>query len=1121
MREILVRLIGEDQLSPVLDRVGASATRLQTSFQAFGAGLALTRVGQVMQDAGKKILGFEAAVFNMALTFNEQMAQVQTQAQLSSGGIERLSKSALDSAKRWGQSSGTIAEGLYDIFSSMETGVRGAEIMIDNFAQAATAGSTDVRTVSRSIISEMNALGYSAKDTEYLLDLQFQTVRKGVFTYEQFASAIGNVLPSAASMGQEIDNISGAIAFLSRQGFTASQSTISVARALDQLTRNRGDIKDVLGVDIVDKATGEYKQLDEIMTEFSEKLSGKSGPQIEKALQEIFGAGEIRANRFLRAAITNIDDFNKMVGNMGGNKVAGQLDKAFDIMEKAPAVQMRILAEQLKAIGIEIATRFIPAFQKIVGWLQKALDWFDQLSPGVQNFLTMLMTAGGVFLLVGGFITKLVGNILLLFSVLKFTGGVGIAVGAFTAISAAVIALGVAAYLIYKNWDKVGPFLADVWEGIQAAAEAVVAWFQQYVVPVFNAIVEDLRAIWQGIVKWWDENGAGIIEAAGKVISWFVGVFKAIWRNWGDEIVALAINAWNFVVDVISAAVKIIQGIIEVVTAIINGDWGKVWDGIVKILAGAWDLIVAIVKAALGILWNVIKIAWGLILRFFANIPGWIVWALGALGSLLARLGSSAMSWLWNAIKTAAVAIFNWFRELPGKVLSFLARLPGMLLRLGTAAIRFLWNGIKSAAAAIWNFFKSMAPKILGFLARLPGMLLRLGVQAIRWLWNGIKSIASAVWNWFREVTPKVLGFLASLPGKMLRAGVQILRGLFEGIKQIAIDLWNWFIGLKDKIVGFFDNAIDWLLDAGRNIVQGLINGIKERITSIPGLFAGLPGKIAGMLGIGSPSKYTLEHGRMLTLGLELGITNGAPSVYRALGRLTEGIKNKAGEPLNVKLALEQAGILDIVKQETTGNQMVNILNRIAKEFEMSGQLHLRELRSLVRAATTGAETRGPMRYLREILRDQTRVNHPDVRQVRSPENRLIRELLRESQMVRLARRATTGAEARGMVDAIADGFDRTGKLDLSLLREILRDEGTRRQTRGTLQAIREMFREERYLASPPMMQPRERFIEGRHRPNDRRSERKTDVHVNVRDGARGKEIARELDWMYRTTSSW
>ena len=97
----------------------------------------------------------------------------------------------------------------------------------------------------------------------------------------------------------------------------------------------------------------------------------------------------------------------------------------------------------------------------------------------------------------------------------------------------------------------------------------------------------------------WDEIRAVIklvLDRVKLVVGGFIEIVQGIWEEWGSEILAIAKSFFNQIKAQIQAAMKVIQGVIDLVMGIISGDWSRAWDGIKSIVRGVLDNIKAIVK---------------------------------------------------------------------------------------------------------------------------------------------------------------------------------------------------------------------------------------------------------------------------------------------------------------------------------------------------------------------------------------------------------------------------------------------------------------------------------------------------------------------------------------------
>ena len=740
LMEITIR--ANDQASGTINGVASATGALGTamsrgSLRMFAYSQGFEILGRKLLYAGGALLGAAAVAGHFAMSFDHAMALAQTQAQLTQKQFEATKQAALDVSSQFGVSADVVASSLYDIFSTTNDTYRQAIGQIKILAKAAVAGSTDMATATKGVIDIQNAFGLSASSTTRILNLQFQMLRKSGGTYDELVSAFGNVIGAARNTDQQLRTVAGSIAFLTLRGRTQAQASISVSRALDQIAKSAGDIKSTLGISVFD-ATGNFKQLNDIIDEMAGKMADMTSKQRSAAFIDMFGQGSIQANRFFRTAILQSDELNKSVDALSKKQIAGQLQKAFDYIRKNdPTYVFNRLKEGVKNFGIAVFNAAIPAIQQLVGWLQKAVDWLNNLSPNTKKMIGQLVVFAGVVLTVSGAIMLFVSQITHIISIFKLAAT---AVSGFSLVALAIVAvvalIAYAAYYVYQHWDKFGPYFKRLWATVQKGIQAFIKWFQANLLPPIMAVVDFLIETWNGLVAWWDENGAKITKAAGKVVSWFVSVFKAFWRTWGEDIVNVAKMAWDFIKETIRAAMEFIQGVIEVVTGIINGDWSMVWDGIKKIVAGAWKSILAIIRLsgklmvtvvaaglkllvrlwfeAWRLLFKALGVAWRAILRFLGNIPHWIMNVFKGALNWLAKSGKSIMTGLWNGIKAAWKATMTFFLDIPNKIANFFSGAINWLLQAGKDVISGFIHGLESAWGGVVSWLSQHTAAIPG-----------------------------------------------------------------------------------------------------------------------------------------------------------------------------------------------------------------------------------------------------------------------------------------------------------------------------------------------------------------------------------------------------------------------
>jgi len=203
-RELLMVIRARDVASRVLREVGTNVGGLGNPANAsaaalFNLGAALTGVGVTLGTIGAAGLAFFNDATDAAIAYNREAALTKTQVTEVGVSVSDLADIGRRVAGEIPAPFDQMQTALYDIFSSVDVGVNEAERLLRKFSIGAVAGQVDIQTAARSTISILNAYQLPVTEVNRIMDLQFQLVRKGVGTYEEFNTALGRAIPAALS----------------------------------------------------------------------------------------------------------------------------------------------------------------------------------------------------------------------------------------------------------------------------------------------------------------------------------------------------------------------------------------------------------------------------------------------------------------------------------------------------------------------------------------------------------------------------------------------------------------------------------------------------------------------------------------------------------------------------------------------------------------------------------------------------------------------------------------------------------------------------------------------------------------------------------------------------------
>lgn len=270
------------------DASSAVRSTRQLSGAMGGLGKAASTVGKVLAVG---LVGGLAASVKAAVDFDKAMRNVNSIARLNEKQFKQLSKQVLAMAKETGQAPKTLAEGMYDIVSSGFKANDAIKIL-QSSAKAATAGLTDTATATKAVVAVLNAYHMDAGKAAEVSDILFQTVNKGVLTFEELASQIGDVLPVAAQLGVPLEDIGGAMATITLHGVNAAEAATQLKQLLVSMLKPSEDL------------TKTFKEWGFASGETALKTLGLEGV-MKRLTQEAHGSGEAFANWFSNVRAMN------------------------------------------------------------------------------------------------------------------------------------------------------------------------------------------------------------------------------------------------------------------------------------------------------------------------------------------------------------------------------------------------------------------------------------------------------------------------------------------------------------------------------------------------------------------------------------------------------------------------------------------------------------------------------------------------------------------------------------------------------------------------------------------------------------------------------------------------
>lgn len=464
------------------------------------------------------------------------------------------------------------------------------------------------------------------------------------------------------------------------------------------------------------------------------------------------------------------------------------------------AHKQQVAAAQWNNFKTVLGDMFLPALTNVMGYVvDKGIPALEAFAGGVRDAfgwvrdnIVWLSIAAGSLAVLG-------------ISAWVATGGLsamGLAIqGVFLAIATGIksipvigwiiagIGLLVAALVWFFTKTELGKQIwENTWNAIKVAAAAVFSWFQTYVVPAWNAVMQAIGTalswVWNTILK---PVFAALVIFWQTVISpaltWLGGLFMTIFGAIGTFISWV----WNSVLKPVFAALVIVwQTVIAPALAWLGNLFKTIFMAIGTFISWVWNSVLKPVFDALVWVWKsviapVLTWLWGVFSAIFSLIGAMIVYwwnnvvkpKFDALVSFWKTVIAPALSWLWNSVFKP---IFTWIGE----------------------KIAAWWLGVKIVFQAVKDFLaNTLGPAFTWFRDHI-----------ITPVWNGIKNTISWVWeNGIQPVFRALGNFIKDKVAPAFKNGVKAIGKAWDGIKETAKKPIRFVVNtvINEGIVGTFN----------------------------------------------------------------------------------------------------------------------------------------------------------------------------------------------------------------------------------------------------------------------------------------------------------------------------
>ena len=352
--------------------------------------------------------------------FEKQMAEVSTMLDKPSQHMKQFSSAVQGMSMRFGESTETLAKGLYQILSATIDASQALHVL-NASAKAAIAGLSDTTTAADLITTVLNSYNMSAGEATRVSDILFATIKRGKTTFAELAQFLGKLTAVSAEVGVAFEEVTATIALLTRNGVQTEVAVTAIRQALASLLKpakqSADEFERIFGMAMSPEAIEQMGGL----PGFLKKLSERSGKEIAKMFPNV------RALMGVLPAASNNAELQKDVKAM--QQSAGATEEAYNKMANTLSFQLNRLRKSFIVFLQTLGEAFMPE-------LKDGIEGFNSMAASV---IAWVKTQKPVIMMIGKLVLGFIGLSAASFVVAKAVGVLSVAMTALLGISKAVL----------------------------------------------------------------------------------------------------------------------------------------------------------------------------------------------------------------------------------------------------------------------------------------------------------------------------------------------------------------------------------------------------------------------------------------------------------------------------------------------------------------------------------------------------------------------------------------------------------------------------------------------------------------------------------------------------------
>ncbi|MGJ0637389.1 phage tail tape measure protein, partial [Xenorhabdus bovienii] len=418
------------------------------------------------------------------------------------------------------------------------------------------AGDTDLATTADIGSNILSGFKLKSEEMGRVSDVLVGAFTRSNTNLMMLGDTMKYVAPVAAGLSVDIETAAAATGKLGDAGIQGSMAGTSLKSILGRLAEPPAAAAKALAkLSIQAKdAKGNLRGLPDILTELNAKTAKMGNAQRAGIFKAIAGEEAFSALLVLSDQAGS-GELQKLIKEL--KNAQGEAKKVADTMTDNLDGDLKGLSSAWEDLGIQIFGSVDSPLrgitQRITKIISKTGEWM-KANPELTKTLTMVGIGLGVILTVFGAITLALAALLGPLAIVKFSlsilgikgaGSMGLLGKAFRAFGNVIMWIGrimwtnpilaiigliaLGAYLIWKNWDKLGPWFKKLWDDISTYVSTAWESIKQKILARWEEIKLSISTKWDAIKQYISTKWNEIVEDTKKLPERF--------KQFGTEII--------------------------------------------------------------------------------------------------------------------------------------------------------------------------------------------------------------------------------------------------------------------------------------------------------------------------------------------------------------------------------------------------------------------------------------------------------------------------------------------------------------------------------------------------------------------------------------------------------